>query len=31
MIGILGYLTDRAVRALAQKLTPWAPETMASR
>jgi ABC-type nitrate/sulfonate/bicarbonate transport system permease component len=31
MIGILGYLTDRTVRALAQKFTPWAPETAASR
>lgn len=31
MIGILGYLTDRAVRALSHALTPWAPETAASR
>jgi len=31
MIGILGYLCDRAVRELAQRLTPWAPETVASR
>lgn len=31
MIGVLGYLCDRAVRELAQRLTPWAPETVASR
>lgn len=30
MIGVLGYLCDRAVRELARRLTPWAPETMAS-
>jgi len=31
MIGILGYLCDRAVRELSIALTPWAPETAASR
>ena len=24
MIGVLGYLTDRTLRALAQRFTPWA-------
>lgn len=27
MIGVLGYLSDRAVRALAKRFTPWAVET----
>ena len=27
MIGVLGYLTDRTLRALAQRFTPWAVET----
>lgn len=31
MIGLLGYLCDRAVRELSIALTPWAPETAASR
>ncbi len=31
MIGVLGYLCDRAVRELSHALTPWAPETAASR
>jgi ABC-type nitrate/sulfonate/bicarbonate transport system permease component len=31
MIGILGYLCDRAVRELSVALTPWAPESTASR
>ena len=31
MIGILGYLTDRAVRALATRFTPWAVETRQAR
>lgn len=31
MIGLLGYLCDRAVRELSHRLTPWAPETAASR
>ena len=31
MIGILGYLCDRAVRELSVALTPWAPESAASR
>jgi len=31
MIGVLGYLTDRGVRELSQRLTPWAPETTASK
>jgi len=31
MIGILGYLCDRAVRELSVALTPWAPETAVSR
>jgi ABC-type nitrate/sulfonate/bicarbonate transport system permease component len=31
MIGALGYLCDRALRALSHRLTPWAPETAASR
>lgn len=31
MIGVLGYLTDRGVRALSRRLAPWAPETAASR
>ena len=31
MIGILGYLCDRAVRELSIALTSWAPETAASR
>lgn len=30
MIGVLGYLTDRGVRELSRRLTPWAPETAAS-
>ena len=25
MIGVLGYLTDRAARALSERWTPWAP------
>ena len=29
MIGILGYLCDRAVRELSLALTPWAPESAA--
>lgn len=29
MIGVLGYLTDRGVRELSRRLTPWAPETTA--
>jgi ABC-type nitrate/sulfonate/bicarbonate transport system permease component len=29
MIGLLGYLSDRAVRALATRFTPWAFETRA--
>ncbi|HZQ60312.1 MAG TPA: ABC transporter permease [Casimicrobiaceae bacterium] len=28
-IGVLGYLCDRAVRVVAERLTPWAAETMA--
>jgi ABC-type nitrate/sulfonate/bicarbonate transport system permease component len=31
MIGVLGYLCDRAVRELSLALTPWAPETAASK
>ena len=31
MIGVLGYLCDRAVRELSIALTPWAPETVASK
>jgi ABC-type nitrate/sulfonate/bicarbonate transport system permease component len=31
MIGLLGYLCDRAVRELSIALTPWAPETAASK
>ena len=31
MIGVLGYLTDRGVRELSRRLTPWAVETVASR
>ncbi len=31
MIGVLGYLCDRGVRELSHRLTPWAPETAASR
>ena len=31
MIGVLGYLCDRAVRELSIALTPWAPETAASK
>jgi ABC-type nitrate/sulfonate/bicarbonate transport system permease component len=31
MIGLLGYVCDRAVRELSIALTPWAPETAASR
>lgn len=31
MIGVLGYLCDRAVRELSHRLAPWAPETTASR
>src|SRR5262245_53818160 len=31
MIGVLGYLCDRAVREFSLALTPWAPETAASR
>ena len=27
MIGLLGYLSDRAVRGLAKRVTPWAVET----
>lgn len=30
-IGLLGYLCDRAVRELSIALTPWAPETAASK
>ena len=31
MIGVLGYLCDRAVRALAQKFTPWAVDARVTR
>jgi len=31
MIGALGYLCDRAVRALAQKFTPWAVDAQVTR
>jgi ABC-type nitrate/sulfonate/bicarbonate transport system permease component len=31
MIGVLGYLCDRAVRELSIALTPWAPETVVSK
>jgi len=31
MIGVLGYLCDRAVRELSIALTQWAPETAASK
>ena len=26
MIGVLGYLTDTSLRALAQRFTPWAAD-----
>jgi ABC-type nitrate/sulfonate/bicarbonate transport system permease component len=29
VIGLLGYVSDRAVRALATRFTPWAVETRA--
>jgi ABC-type nitrate/sulfonate/bicarbonate transport system permease component len=29
VIGVLGYVCDRAVRMLSERLTPWAAETMA--